>query len=330
MKGNTSAHTSMPRDASERWFGRAIKALVPPSLRGAEKGATASEGRQRGGRARLRGLLQRARWGARRQPQAPELEPRPEQDDRAEAEAPKPTESEANQAKHHEAQGTTPVRHATTELLFDGTEEAFRRWRWVGPGSLQRANGELQLVAGGDCSLAYYPARRFDSFRLRFQYCPSSSDTAATVAVRFLDPEEPVPDRDDPSIRYPYQNQAYVAPHTGFEVHLSSPDPGHEPGTFEGILFGDAPGAQLHGEHAKVKTGAWNELELEVQGEHYVARLNGRETSRFTNPDPYRGKPASSDPHAGFLGFFVRKGQLRLRNIEVEELRPERQARARQ
>jgi len=206
------------------------------------------------------------------------------------------------------------------QRLFDGTDENFRCWKLVGAGELERSDGELHLTAGEDCGLAYYTARRFGDMRLRLQYRPASRDAVTSAVVHFLDPEEPVPDRDDVSVLYYYENPAYVAPDTGFEVQLSSPQPGDDLGTFTGVLIGDAAGAQLHAETAEVNADEWNDLEVEIEGARHVVRLNGKQTARFVNPDAYRGKPASATPHAGFIGVGMRKGEVWLRNVEVEEL----------
>ncbi len=65
--------------------------------------------------------------------------------------------------------------------------------------------------------------------------------------------------------------------------------------------------------------GGWNELRLEAQGDQFDAWLNGRWTASFTNPDRYRGKPASADRHAGFVGVLMSKGCGSIRRIEIEE-----------
>ena len=256
------------------------------------------------------------------EPQAlePEVHAQPEP---AEPQAPEPEVHAQPEPSQQEPSATeTQSREVSTsqqpQRLFDGTDESFRCWKLVGAGKLERSDGELHIIAGDDCGLAYYTGHGFDDFRLRLQYRPNSSEVATTAVVHFLDPEQPVPDRDDPSIQYSYENRAYVAPHTGFEVQLSSAQPGDDPGTFEGVLLGDAGGAQLHDERADVKPGDWNELEVEVAGSCHVARLNGKQTASFANPDSYRGKPASAAPHAGFIGLLIRKGEVWLRNIEVE------------
>jgi len=120
------------------------------------------------------------------------------------------------------------------------------------------------LIGDPEPGLFYYTARRFDDFHLHLQYRPENPDLDMSLALRFLDPEQPVPDRDDPAQLYPYDNPAYVAPHTGFAVRLGVKRPGAESGTFEDLLLGNAPGAQSHAERAEVKVGDWNDLELDV------------------------------------------------------------------
>jgi lipid-binding SYLF domain-containing protein len=216
---------------------------------------------------------------------------------------------EPGAAEHHEP--------GAGGRLFDGTDESLEAWKLVGSGDIDRTDAELTLAAGPELGLFYYTARRFDDFHLRLQYRPESSDTDMSLAVRFLDPQQPVPDRDDPSVLYPYDNPAYVAAHTGFAVHLGGKRPGAESGTFEDVLLGNAPGAQSHAERAEVKVGDWNDLELDVEGNHFSVRLNGKETAQFVNSDSYRGKPASADPHAGFISLLLRKGRMAVRQIEI-------------
>lgn len=201
--------------------------------------------------------------------------------------------------------------------LYDGTEKTFTDWKLVGSGELGQGDGELRITAGPDRGLAYFAPLRFGDFRLEFQYRPEG-DSDAGVAVRFLDPEQPVPDRDDPTVLYPYDNQAYVASHTGFGVLLGPLRSGSEPGTFEGVLLGDSRGAQRHAERPDVKTGDWNDIEVEVKGDKYWVRLNGKKSAHFVNTDAYRGKSSRADPRAGFLGFSIRKGRIAIRNVRLE------------
>lgn len=272
-------------------------------------------------------------------PEAPEAQPAEQQEpgaaaapeaaaaegERPEGQAAAP-EAATPEGERPEGRAAAPAQEEPQGRLFDGTDESMHNWKLVGSGDAQVANGELTLAAGSEPGLLYYvhsDGCRFDDFRLRLQYRPESSDVDMSVAARFLDPEQPVPDRDDPAVSYPYDNQAFVAAHTGFEVHLGAKRPGAEAGTFEGILLGQTQGAQAHAERAEVKIGDWNDLELEVEDNRFNVRLNGKETARFTNPDAYRGKPASTDPHAGFIGLLMRNGRMAVRNIELDEHAPE-------
>jgi lipid-binding SYLF domain-containing protein len=276
-------------------------------------------------------------------PEMPEAQPEEQQEPAAvaapetpapEAAAPQtpaaPEAAEASGARPEESQAPPAKEHAPGRL-FDGTDESAHQWKLVGAGELHVTDGALILAAASEPGLLYYvhpDACRFDDFRLRLQYRPEPGDFDMSVAARFLDPEQPVPDRDDPSLTYPYDNQAFVAAHTGFEVHLGPRRPGAEAGTFEGILLGQAPGAQQRGDRAEVKVGDWNELELDVEENRFTVRLNGKETAQFTNSDSYRGKPASADPRAGFVGLLMRKGRMAVRDVELEERPPREQERA--
>lgn len=221
--------------------------------------------------------------------------------------------------------------------LFDGKEESLEKWKAVGSGCMEFEEGDLCVEAGDDLGLVYFEQGKFDDGILRLKFLPKTPDFDASVAVRFRDPSQPVPDRENPETKYNYDNPAYVASHTGFAVQLASERPGVEPGTFEGVLFGEAEGAQLHQERGEIRTDDWNELEVEIEGNCFAVRLNGRSTSRFANVDAFRGKSSRDDPDSGFVGFLHRKGRIHLKDIEFEpreartseapESRPEEEAR---
>lgn len=225
---------------------------------------------------------------------------------------------EAKQEEGEEAEGEEE--QEASFQLFDGSEESLQKWRSVGYANCEFQDGVFCIQAGKERGLVYFQPKRYSDFKLKLRYCPESEDFDARAAVRFLDPTQEVPDRDDPNVRYPYDNQAYVASHTGFEVYIGPKQAGQEPGTFPDVLIGDAPGAQLHPERAEVKTDDWNELEITVEGDCYAVRLNGKETARFANTDSYRGKPSSAASEAGYVGIVTRKGALRIQSFEVEEI----------
>jgi lipid-binding SYLF domain-containing protein len=188
--------------------------------------------------------------------------------------------------------------------LFDGSPGSKERWKLVGSGQVEQRGAELQLRAGTDRGLTYYSDQRFGDFLLNARYRLAQPDAPASAAVRFLNPEEPVPDREDPATRHHYDNPAYVAAHTGLEVRLGS-GLGGEPGTLVGIPIGDAPGNQRRAQPGQLKADDWNELEIEVQGADFTVRLNGAETARYTNTDAWRGRPAAAGPEGGFVGFLL-------------------------
>jgi hypothetical protein len=138
--------------------------------------------------------------------------------------------------------------------------------------------------------------------------------------VRFLDPEKRVPDRDEPSVSYPYDNPAYVAAHTGFEVQLCPVGRPASRARSRGVLMGDARGCSVAPERAEVKIGDWNDLEIEAKGSGYSVRLNGKQTAEFSNADSFRGQPASAGESAGSVGVVMRKGAASFRQLEVELL----------
>lgn len=231
-----------------------------------------------------------------------------------EAKAKSPEESEDEE----EEEPSASEEEGGPENLFDGSEESFEKWKLVGSGNISCEEKVMHLEAGDDLGLAYFEPKTFDAGVLSMQFCPESPDCDAAVAVRFRNPTEPVPDRDDPETRYNYDNAAYVAAHTGFSVNLGSERPGMEPGTFEGVLIGDAPGAQAHPERGEVRPGEWNELEVEFDNECFAVRLNGKPTARFVNVDSYRGKTSEEDPSWGYVGVLLRKGRMRLKDVRFE------------
>jgi hypothetical protein len=224
-----------------------------------------------------------------------------EQQPEEEAEAPSEEEEREPEKKRGKEEKAVVTESA---VLLDGSGELIKSWKKVGSGELDFRDEQLQLRPGNDRGLAYYSDRRFDDFRLTVQYKLDKPDTPMSLAFRFLDPDKPVPDRDHPERKYRYDNQAYVAAHTGYEVSLGR-GLGTEPGTLVGVPVGDGEGQQSHPESAELKEGDWNEIELEARGNDFKVRLNGKETARFTNNDSYRAKLAASGPDAGYVGILM-------------------------
>jgi hypothetical protein len=270
-----------------------IRGVVESLSHGLEQG---EEPRKGGG---LRGAIDRARRFVQKRASREQKEPK----------------------RQAEPEGARPQEERPGRLaIFDGAEKSLEGWRLVGSGSIEYHDGQLHLDAGPERGLVYYSAKRFDDFRLNTRFKLNPPDAQVFLALRFLDPQQPVPDRENPEISYPYDNPAYVASHTGFEVQLGGRRPAIEPGTFEGVLLGEAPGAQVNPERAEVNPDDWNDLAIEVQGNCYEVRLNGKTTCRFENIDAYRGKPAAAAASAGYLGLEMRSGGAFFDRIEAEEI----------
>lgn len=223
---------------------------------------------------------------------------------------------EGAEAEEGEEKAEAGAKEEGPVSLFDGTEESLENWKSVGWGQMRYEGGELCVESGNDLGLVYFEGEKFDDGVLRLKFLPKTEDFDASVAVRFRDPSQPVPDRDNPETKYNYDNPAYVASHTGFAIHLANHPPAAVPGTFEGILFGEGDGAQLHEESAEIRTDDWNELEVEIEGNCYAVTLNGKSTSRFVNVDSYRGKSTEDDSDSGFVGLLHRKGRIHLKDVE--------------
>jgi hypothetical protein len=55
-------------------------------------------------------------------------------------------------------------------------------------------------------------------------------------------------------------------------------------------------------------------------GDIYTVRLNGQQTTSYTNIDTYRGKSVKVDPDAGFIGLQSHTGRMSFRNVRIRAL----------
>ena len=216
----------------------------------------------------------------------------------------------------------------TYQYLFQGTDTFFNKWQLAGGGAFALIEGLIvaQPDPGGNLGLLYFP-QPFGDFNLRLEFrLNDPANDNSGVFVRFRDPRMPVPGRD--GVARPYNNQHWVAVDTGFEIQIDEAakpfglDKNHTAAIYDiptdpgGVVF------QSYKRAAPIVAGAWNELEIEVVGQHYVVRLNGTETTRFDNVDTYRGKPVGVDPHSGFIGLQAHTGRVAFRNIRVSTTVP--------
>ncbi len=221
--------------------------------------------------------------------------------------------------------GATPtVPEPGFESLFDGTQDAFRLWQTVGQGAFALNEGAIVAQPGSDLGLLYYTPRVFGDFVLRLQFRLDREDDNSGIFVRFRDPRQPVPDRNNPSIAYPYHNQAWVAVDTGFEVQIDELARGlpdgldeHRTGAVYGIPLGQGVGLQAYRRGPALKAGEWNDYEIKVTGDTYTVFLNGQQTTAFTTSDALLGRSPEHDPHSGYIGLQAHTGRVAFRNIRI-------------
>jgi hypothetical protein len=223
------------------------------------------------------------------------------------------------------------------QYLFDGTKAQFANWLMAGGGGFSLF--ERMMIAQQDnrgIGLFFYQPQKFENFILRLDFLISHpfgpNNDNSGVFVRFRDPRlpDPAPDPIDPT-----NNTAFVAVHTGFEVQIDEEARGDtrfgEPdGAFfshTGAIYkikqlGSAPGRQQYQNNQTLAAGQWHRYEIEVNGQTYVVRLNGQQTTRFVRDtgDTMRGNPPSVDPQSGFIGMQTHTGRVAFANIRIKPL----------
>jgi hypothetical protein len=208
--------------------------------------------------------------------------------------------------------------------LFSGTAGTFNTWQVAGQGNFSLLSGEIVAEPGSDLGLFYLATQSFADFTLKLEFKLGRIDDNSGVLIRFRNPRLPVPDRGLPGVSHPYNNQAFVAVDTGFEVQIDelargNPDglDEHRTGAIYGMPIGRNPGQQDYQRGPALVPGQWNTYEIEVRGNTYTVRLNGQQTTKFNNIDPFRGKSPASDPDSGYIGVQSHTGRVTFRNIQI-------------
>jgi 3-keto-disaccharide hydrolase/GMC oxidoreductase len=230
-----------------------------------------------------------------------------------------------------------PVVSAGFSSLFDGTEASARRWLQAGGGAFALVDGALIAQPNGPIGLLYYAAEQFDDFVLRLKFLlphPAGlGNDNSGVFVRFRDPRLNVPDRQDPAKSWAYDNRAFVAVDTGFEIQIDEEARGDTRfGEADGHFYnrtgaiykvvepGTQPGQQHYTNSESLAANTWHELEIEVIGQRYRVVLNGEQATSFENSDGYRGKPHSADRASGFIGVQTHTGNVAFRDIRIKRV----------
>jgi hypothetical protein len=223
-------------------------------------------------------------------------------------------------------------------ILFDGSEEAFREWRKVGPNDFVLNGNEIVTSGNSDFALLYYASATFSDFALTLEFRLSDPlrDNSG-IFIRFRNPEllptTVIISRDE--FGYVARNPAWIAVYSGFEVQIDEQARGdkkkNEPdgldknrtGAIYKIPTGQNGEPRLQDFHPAppLQPDQWNSYEIEVNGQHYVVRLNGRQTTSFSNTDRRRGIPGEIDRDSGYIGLqSYRDSRVAFRNIRVHPL----------
>src|SRR5712691_4432818 len=244
------------------------------------------------------------------------------------------------------------------ELLFDGTEQSFNRWRKAGPGGqgFVLVNGELISYGRNDSSILWYAKEGFDNFTLRLQFrIFDMLRHNSGVFVRFRNPLSPV----EAAIRAraladqaPIDaNPAWTAVYSGFEIQIDDTAKGDVNKDFHGIkpepdgLWKNRTGAiykipagdfiyhlnqhddiwQQYRPGPVLVPGAWFEYDIRVRGNLYTVNLQNlstgakEQTSVYDNTDNERGIAAIAGQPAGYVGIQSYPGQtVAFRNIRIK------------
>jgi hypothetical protein len=242
------------------------------------------------------------------------------------------------------AQEATPA--ATLEpdfvSLFDRTEASFVNWAVAGLNGFRLEDGVIVTSpVDEDLGLLYYAPRPFANFVLRLQFRIIDPNDNSGVYVRFRDPRQPIPssilDAPNAAASFPHHsdyaaNSAWMAVDTGFEVQIDEAAAGdvpgldqHRTGAIYDIPIGTGPGQQDYQRGPELQPGMWNDLEITVVGDTYTVVLNGQQTTTFTNQNPLRAHPSTTDPASGYIGVQshpFNTGHVDFRNIRIQELPP--------
>jgi hypothetical protein len=228
------------------------------------------------------------------------------------------------------------------KYLFDGTAKSFKGWLTAGKGQFSLIDGNIVAYPGNDLGLLWYALENFSDFTLRLQFKlahPTGlGNDNSGIFIRFRDPRRRVPDRNNPNVSYIYDNTAFVAVDTGFEIqideeargnsNLGTPDglDEHRTGAVYAIPIGTGSGQQKYQRGAAIAANQWYEFEIKAVGNTYTISLKDtlgsafQQTSTFTNTDSFRGKPITADPNSGYIGLQSHTGLVSFRNIRIKPM----------
>lgn len=199
--------------------------------------------------------------------------------------------------------------------LFNGTDLSGWRVDTRGPGDWQMKGGELCARSPEDESFLnnryMLSARDYKDFVLRFQFLCTTDSARGGIAVRAMPGETARNSKPDIKQNYPFHLTILIGKFREFNITgwlASSPDT-------RAHLRSNLP--------AELKPpGQWNDMEIEMAGQHLRGIVNGREVLNvmLNQVRPAKFAAPGLNRDAGRIGFYKRCGELRFRNIEIKEL----------
>jgi hypothetical protein len=173
-------------------------------------------------------------------------------------------------------------------VLFDGSDT--KGWKQCGPGEFQLAEGTL--TGSGGMGMLWHQ-QPFKDFILLVDWKVSKKEANSGVFVRFPDPG----------------NDPWVAVNKGYEIQIcDGADPKHRTGSIYSFKESAEPPTKPAGE--------WNHYEIQVAGQQYAIRINGRLVTEY----------AGERSLEGFVGLQNHDDASRVtfRSVRVVTLAPEK------
>ena len=168
--------------------------------------------------------------------------------------------------------------------LFNGRD--LSGWAQVGDGHFEVVDG--LLVSRGGMGLLWYTDETFGDCVLRVVYRTERVEDNSGVFVRI---DGPPPD-------------AWYAVHHGYEVQIYAPgDDRHRTGVIYSITATD--------QHVDAPPGAWNTMEITLDGPHIRVTVNG---TRVTDFDPAGPVPPREHDYEPERGPRPERGYIGLQN----------------
>jgi hypothetical protein len=213
-----------------------------------------------------------------------------------------------------------------TEVIFDGTEESFSKWRQAPSGGFfLQEDGSIRSVGG--LGMFWYPVKEYGDVAIKLQFRDAREDGGASnsgVFVRFPYPE------GRESVCDPQARPAWNAIYCGQEVQIYDGATGEVQKT--GSIYNFKP---TNLEQARpTPAGEWNDYEIRTVGagdyEITVIR-NGVVINEYKNT-PDRFSSRQTDPPtllrqyaSGYIGLqnHGSSDAIEFRNVRVEDLSPD-------